>query len=318
MSAGAPFFSVIIPVYNRASKLPGAVKSVLDQSERDFELIVVDDGSRDNPRAVVERFGDPRIRFARKENGGGGSARNRGIDLARGRFVAFLDSDDVFLPHHLASLREILEGSRNTAAYARVVVDRGDGRAFLKPPRAIAPDEDMAVYLLCDRGFVPTITLAVPRELAAAIRYHETLRCAEDTDFAIRLFLAGCRFVMADRPGAVWRDHYDPNRQSAGRKGRQLLGWLESLRGRIPARAYLGARGWIIAKGVAPQSRWDALKLYAAALFSGCYRPRLALVIFLQIFCPDRLYRGLADGIIGILRGTVWSRAERGALPAAE
>src|SRR5271154_3281360 len=161
MDPVAPFFSVVIPAYNRARVLPGALDSVLQQTDQDFEVIVVDDGSTDDPRAVVEDFHDPRIRYERKENGGGGSARNRGIDLARGRFVAFLDSDDVFLPHHLAAMRRLVESQKNVAGYARMIVERGWGRSFLKPPRAIAPNEHMAMYHLCDRGFVPTITLVV-------------------------------------------------------------------------------------------------------------------------------------------------------------
>jgi glycosyltransferase involved in cell wall biosynthesis len=308
----SPFFSVVIPVFNRARILPGAIDSVLAQSDQDFEIIVVDDGSSDNPAAVVEDFGDPRIQYVRKENGGGSSARNRGIDLARGRFIAFLDSDDVFLPHHLAAMRRIVEGERNIAGYARMIVERGRGRAFLKPPRAIAPGEHMAHYLLCDRGFIPTITLVVAAETAKRVRYNESLPFAQDTDFAIRLFLAGNRFVMAEEPGAVWRDLPDPGRASAGRKGWRLRNWLEDLKPRIPKKAYYGGRGWMIAKGLAPFNKSKALRLYLTALRHGCYSPRTALVIFLQIFMPDRFYRSLADGIVALFRGRVWSRAEAG------
>lgn len=305
-----PFFSVVIPVFNRAGVLRGALESVLAQSEQDFEVIVVDDGSSDDPRGVVESLHDPRLRFVRQANGGGGSARNRGIDLARGRFVAFLDSDDVFLPHHLAAMRRLLEGGQGVAGYARMIVDRGEGRVFLKPPRAIAPCEHMADYLLRERGFVPTITLVVERALAARVRYDETLPFAQDTDFAIRLFLAGCRFRMAEAPGAVWRDICDPARASAGRKGARLIAWLEALKPAIPAKAYWGARGWLIAKGVAMESPRRALGLYLDALRRGCYRPRLAAVVFLQIFVPDRIYRAMADRMIAAFRGAVWTRAE--------
>src|ERR1700754_1943139 len=97
-----PFFSVIIPAYNRASTLGRAIQSVLDQTCQDFEIVIVDDGSKDDPRTVAESFGDPRIRFIRQENEGGGVARNTAIDNATGRFIAPLDSDDIFLPHHLA------------------------------------------------------------------------------------------------------------------------------------------------------------------------------------------------------------------------
>ena len=119
-----PFFSVVIPVFNRAGILGAALASVLTQTEQDFEIVVADDGSKDDPKAVIDRLGDPRIRYVRQENRGGGAARNLGIDNARGRFFAFLDSDDVFLPGHLAAMRRLLEGTIGTAGYARMIVDR--------------------------------------------------------------------------------------------------------------------------------------------------------------------------------------------------
>jgi glycosyltransferase involved in cell wall biosynthesis len=310
----APFFSVVIPAYNRARVLPGAIDSVLRQTDQDFEIIVVDDGSTDNPKAVVDDFHDPRVRYERKENGGGGSARNRGIDLARGRFVAFLDSDDEFLPHHLAAMRRIVEGKTDVTGYARMIVERGWGRSFLKPPRAIGQNEHMATYLLCDRGFIPTITLVVATELAQRIRYSDGMPFGQDTDFAIRLYLAGSRFVMAEEPGAIWRDLPDPSRASAGRKGWRLRNWLEDLKPRIPVKAYHGGRGWIIAKGLAPHNKSKALRLYLKAIRHNCYRPRLAFVIFLQIFTPDYVYRRLADSVVTMFRGHVWSRSDRAAL----
>jgi glycosyltransferase involved in cell wall biosynthesis len=300
--SAAPFFSVVIPVYNRADALKTAIESVLAQSDQDFEIVVVDDGSKDDPKAVVSAFGDPRLVYHRQENRGGGAARNAGIGLARGAFVAFLDSDDRFLPDHLKTMRGMLAGTTDTVGYARMLVDRGEGRMILKPPRAIAPGEHMATYLLCDRGFVPTITVVVPLSWARIVRYHESLKAAEDTDFAIRLFLAGCHFVMAEEPGAIWNDQPDPKRTSAGRKGAGLAGWIEVLRPAIPPRAYYGGRGWAYAKHVATKSKWQAFELYFEAVAHGAYRPSLAAIIFLQIFLPDRLYRALADGSIAWLR----------------
>ena len=296
-----PLFSVVIPVYNRADVVGDAIRSVLAQSCQDFEIVVVDDGSRDNPRRVVEAFGDPRIRFHAQANGGGGSARNAGIDLARGKFVAFLDSDDVFLLSHLEVMRTLLHGKTNTVGYARMIVDRGNGNTFLKPPRAIEPGEHMATYLLCERGFVPTITVVVEAAAAKRVRYSENLRAAEDTDFAIRLFLDGQRFIMAEEPGAIWKDIPDPNRTSSGRKGGRMLAWLEEMRPSIPVRAYYGCRGWAIAKSVAVTDRATALKMYLTAILHGCYPWRLAGIVFLQIFLSDRAYRKVADGAISRL-----------------
>jgi glycosyltransferase involved in cell wall biosynthesis len=311
-----PIFSVVIPVYNRAQELAGALRSVLAQTERDFEVIVVDDGSTDSPQCVIDTLGDPRIAYLRQENRGGGAARNAGIDCARGRFIAFLDSDDRFLPHHLAAMRQLLSETQNIAGYAPVIVNRGAGRSFVKPPRALGQREHMADYLLCDRGFVPTITLVVPRPWALRVRYAESLPFAQDVDFAIRLFLAGCSFAMAPEPAAVWNDVRDPARVSSGRKNARLVDWLENMRRWIPARAYHGARGWIIAKGVVQRRPLAAFGYYIAAVLRGCYRPRLAAVILLQIIASDHFYRKMADWLIGLRGGRIWSASACAAEPA--
>ena len=181
--------------------------------------------------------------------------------------------------------------------------DRGDGRSFLKPPRAIAADEDMAEYLLCERGFVPTITTVVERETARRVRYHPKLRAAEDTDFAIRLALHGCRFKMAEEPGAVWNDLHDPGRASSHGRAERFGAWLAQMQPLLSRRAWHGARGWAYAKMLARSGRkLEALRLYLTALRHRCYRPRLAAVIFLQIFLGARNYRALADIGIGWLR----------------
>ena len=298
-----PFFTVIIPVYNRANVLGDAIRSVLAQTCQDFEIVIVDDGSRDDPGAVVAAFHDPRLRFVRQENEGGGTARNTAIDAAAGRFIAPLDSDDVFLPHHLETMKALLENTSNTAGYARIIVDRGEGRTFLKPPRAIAPRENMGEYLLCDRGFVPTITLVVARELARRVRYHVNLRAAEDTDFAIRLSLAGCRFVMAPGAGAVWKDVADPHRTSAGGKAQRFELWLRQMKPLLTRRAWYGGRGWIYAKMRSREGhKFAALKFYLGAVLRGCYSARLAGIIFLQVFLDAGQYRRVADTAISWLR----------------
>jgi glycosyltransferase involved in cell wall biosynthesis len=306
-----PHFTVVIPVFNRADRIATAIRSVLAQSEQDFEIVVVDDGSNDSPERAIAAFADPRITTFRQDNRGGGAARNAGIDRARGQLIAFLDSDDCFLPHHLAAMRRLLDGTTDTVGYSPIVVDRGQGCRFVKPPRALGAGEHMASYLFCARGFVPTIGLVIPRRLAQNVRYSETLPFAQDTDFAIRLFLAGCGFRMAEEPGAVWTDRGDPKRVSARRSCSELQDWLESLAPLLPPRALYGARGWMLAKAVGRTHRIAALRLYLAALLRGCYGPKLALAVFLQIFAPDNLYRRFSDSIIRICRGRVWSRKDR-------
>ena len=101
-----PLVSVIIPVYNREKYLAEAIESVLAQTYRPIEVIVVDDGSTDGSADIAKRFGSP-VRYYFQPNSGAGAARNRGIAVARGSFLAFLDSDDLWvedkLTHQMAA-----------------------------------------------------------------------------------------------------------------------------------------------------------------------------------------------------------------------
>jgi glycosyltransferase involved in cell wall biosynthesis len=100
--------SVIMPVYNGSRFISEAIESLLKQSRKDWELIVIDDGSTDSTFDCVSAFQDPRIRAIRQGNQGEGSARNAGLDAARGEYVAFLDADDTYLPNALADLADYL------------------------------------------------------------------------------------------------------------------------------------------------------------------------------------------------------------------
>ena len=102
MSA-SPAISVVIATFNRANYLPATIDSVLNQSFKDFELIVVDDGSTDNTQEVLEPYGS-RLKYLYQPNGGASAARNLGVRHAHGAWIAFQDSDDLSLPNHLASL----------------------------------------------------------------------------------------------------------------------------------------------------------------------------------------------------------------------
>jgi glycosyltransferase involved in cell wall biosynthesis len=98
-----PFFSIIIPTYNRAYCIVRAIQSVLNQQFQDFEIIVVDDGSTDNTRLSIFEIKDKRIQYYYKENGERGEARNFGVLNARGKYVCFLDSDDLIYDNHFST-----------------------------------------------------------------------------------------------------------------------------------------------------------------------------------------------------------------------
>ncbi len=109
LAPDSPRFSVVIPLYNMAPTISRAVGSALGQTCSDLEVIVVDDGSSDGGADLAERTGDPRLRVIRQANAGAAAARNTGIRAARARHVTFLDADDAYDPHFLATVRELIQ-----------------------------------------------------------------------------------------------------------------------------------------------------------------------------------------------------------------
>jgi Glycosyl transferase family 2 len=113
-----PKVSIVIPVHNRERLVARAIRSCLSQTEADFEVIVVDDGSTDKTQEVMRRFNDPRIRlFTLPRNMGVGPARNRGVDEARGEWIAVLDSDDEIVPEAVATITRNAEENPDTEGF---------------------------------------------------------------------------------------------------------------------------------------------------------------------------------------------------------
>jgi len=105
------FFSIIIPTYNRAHTIRRPIDSILAQTFTDWELIIVDDGSTDNTKEIIDGYNDQRIRYVWQENQERSEARNHGISLAKGEWICFQDSDDEYFPDHLQILYDFINGN---------------------------------------------------------------------------------------------------------------------------------------------------------------------------------------------------------------
>jgi hypothetical protein len=186
MTMPAPRVSVVMPVYRVERYVGASVRSVLQQSWRDFELVVVDDASPDRSIDIVRAFDDPRIRIVRHErNLGLSAARNTGLDAARADCVALLDSDDVAPPHRLARQLRLLEAQPRLvgcgAAMRRMDADGRLGRRHTPPSD---PELLRATLLFHNTFFVSSLLMRT--RVARAVRYRTDFRMAEDYEFNTR------------------------------------------------------------------------------------------------------------------------------------
>ena len=180
-----PLVSVVIPTYNRSKELARAIKSVLNQTYQNFEILVVDDGSEEDLRVVCASFNDQRIRFLRNNTHTNANvARNRGIKEAQGEYIAMLDSDDEYLPHHLNRRIEKIKEWDCDGIFGSAYIDNGEEQT-LKLSRPLRKGELMINYLLSD-GFAQTSSHFYKANAAKAVLWDETLLRHQDYDFSVR------------------------------------------------------------------------------------------------------------------------------------
>jgi len=209
----SPRVSVILPAYNREALVGRAIDSVLAQTYQDFELIVVDDASKDGTRAVLETYRDhPRVRLILSdENRGGSGARNLGIEAARGDFIAFQDSDDVWLPHKLAAQMAALEATPAAGLCYCGSLYWGGTRCYYIPEAVFTRfDGDMSREILRHNS-TSTQTLVIRRDtLEKSGIFDAALKRFQDWDLMIRVaqvaefvFLPEPMVVIFETPGNI-------------------------------------------------------------------------------------------------------------------
>ncbi|GAB1542691.1 glycosyltransferase [Scytonema sp. NUACC21] len=193
--AGSPKVSAIVPAYNIRSYIGKALESLERQSFHDFEAIVVDDGSSDGTALEVEPYikRDARFKLLQKQNGGLSSARNFGINNARGEYIALLDGDDIYHPNKLANhVARLDNGSQIGVVYSASRAIRDDGSPTFIHLSGKPVQSDPLLALLC-KNFVGHGSNAVFRRCLydEVGEFDESLRSCEDLDFWLRV--AGTR-----------------------------------------------------------------------------------------------------------------------------
>jgi glycosyltransferase involved in cell wall biosynthesis len=188
-----PTVSVVIPAYNAGRTIDAALRSVFSQTYRDFEVIVIDDGSVDDTAERVGAWGNA-VLFSRQANQGPAAARNHGIQRARGRLLAFLDADDVWLPTKLERQVAYFDAFPETGLlHTDALVSHAPLVHMFEPGEEeistlVPPTNDFCALFHCDR-FVKTLTVMIPRHVALALGGFDERRelHVEDWDFWLRI-----------------------------------------------------------------------------------------------------------------------------------
>jgi glycosyltransferase involved in cell wall biosynthesis len=187
ISESSPFFSVIIPSYNRGSFISSTINSVLSQSFTSFEVVIVDDGSTDNTSEIVGKIKDPRVRYFLIKNSERGAARNFGVSMSAGKYITFLDSDDLFKSDHLSLAQQCLSVNPNwevfQLGYDVVTVQ---GKIISRWKKLPSPVNKK----LAEGNFLSCLGVFLKREIIANHRFDENRELSGSEDYELWLRIA--------------------------------------------------------------------------------------------------------------------------------
>lgn len=229
----APSYTVVMPAYNAGRFIGEAIDSVLAQTDPDWELVVVDDGSTDETAEIVAAHADERIRLVRQDNAGVASARNAGMGVASSRYVLFLDSDDRLRPDALQRLGAILDTWPETCvAYGDWVFVDGRGRRMgpETKPRFTPRPSGMILESMLRNGFLVQVGCAlIKADCLHRVGAWEPYRLGEDWEYMCRLAAHGDFRYAGEGPVLEYRLHAGSTVRQIGRDIEELFRVIDAI-----------------------------------------------------------------------------------------
>ncbi len=208
----SPLVSVIMPAYNAEKFIQESIESVLHQTCTDWELLIVDDGSSDNTKTIAQSFceKDKRIKYYYQQNGKAGKARNLGLSHAEGKYVAFIDADDIWLLEKLAIQKSQIEKENVDLVFSDVYLftDKFScGSPLINSGKGLFKNND-GICAFLELNKIPTSTVFVCKEVLAKVKgfteSHEIPE-AEDYHLWLKLLMNGCSFLGSEKVLAAYR-----------------------------------------------------------------------------------------------------------------
>lgn len=242
MNNANPQVSVIVPAYNAEDYIGETIQSVLEQSYGKWELLLVDDGSTDRTKEIIQKYlNDPRIKYFYKKNGGQGSARNLGIQKAKGIFLAFLDADDLWDVDKLKTQIKFLSQENDVVLVFSKLrridkngkyqnTDIGSGTGVYRGFRAL-------FLLAAGTITIPNSSVMATREsivMAGCFSEKDKIRNIEDYDLWFRMLMEGYKFYGMEETKGGYRIHQDQSTHNSTESMLKLIKYLDKMGEKYP------------------------------------------------------------------------------------
>lgn len=213
-----PFFSVIIPLYNKELYIKDTLHSVLNQTFNNFEVIIINDGSTDKGFEIVKSFNDSRLKFFEQKNQGLSASRNKGISLSTGKVIALLDADDIWHYNFLETISNLYNNFPEASVYGTDYLEKYSDTNILETKKNINRNQKKKSLLIEDffltnkyQSIVCQSSIAFHKEKLANLRFNESIDFAEDVDFYIQIFMnhklayyySACVTVLTNVPNQI-------------------------------------------------------------------------------------------------------------------
>jgi glycosyltransferase involved in cell wall biosynthesis len=259
-----PFFSVVIPAYNRPQLLLRALNSVLSQSFTNYEIIVIDDHSPEDLTPIIEKCKVKALTYVRLEkNTGGGGARNAGINHSKGLYISFLDSDDYWYPEKLQeTYNAIVKNKEVDCIISGIDIIKKDGTHTIHLPGA----EKSGIFesILFKKNIIQTSALTLNKKITQKIMFSENLKKHQDLDLYIRLDNSGIKPHYIKTALVAWDISHEQPSISRTASTVTSVAWLKSVQNEISPASYRAfATKHIIAREI---NLRDAIAIYKVVI----------------------------------------------------
>lgn len=187
-----PLFSIVIPLFNKQRFISDTLSSVFDQHEKDYEIIIVNDGSTDTSEAIVSQYKHPYITYIKTKNNGVAAARNLGIQKSKGTYIALLDADDLWFPFYLQEIKSLIDAYPNCQVYATAVRELYHGKSVPVQYSISHEQQQTLSYFKASRKktILSSSSTVFHKNVFQTIgEFDTTLHSSEDTDYWIRIGL---------------------------------------------------------------------------------------------------------------------------------